>query len=330
MLDTFLFAANAVLPVILMTALGYFLKKIGLCDKSFAATANRLCFRVFLPIMLFRNLYSGGGVQKSDWTIVIFAAVAIMLMFIVGLILVKLFIPEPKQKGVILQCVFRSNFAIIGLPLSQALAGEEGGRLAAVVSVVAIPLFNSFAAIALNMYIKDESGRSVGVWSMIKKVVTNPLIIGVVLALVVLGIEKILAGAGVSMTVYQIAPLYSAIDKIANITSPLALVALGVQFEFSAASELKKQIAVGTVSRLILVPALAIGAAILFFPQFGSEHFALLVALTASPVAVSSAVMATEMKNDGTLAGQLVVWTTLLSMFTVFVIVAILKATGIF
>lgn len=331
MVQTFLFAANAVLPVILMTALGYFLKRIGLCDKAFAAAANKLCFRVLLPIMLFRNLYSGGGIRSKDLSIVLFAAVAIVLMFLAGMIIVRLYVPDPKQKGVILQCVLRSNFAIIGLPLSQALAGDEGARMAAVVSVVAIPMFNTFASVALSMYLKDEkTGRGAGIGAVARKVITNPLIIGVLSALAVLCAEKLTGGFGIGLTLGNITPLWSAVDKVANITSPLALIALGIQFEFSAAGDLKKPIAVGTVSRLVLVPMLAIGAALLFFPQFGAEHYALLVALTASPVAVSSAIMAAEMDNDGTLAGQLVVWTTLLSMVSVFMIVVILRAAGVF
>lgn len=331
MINTFLFAANAVLPVIFMTSLGYLLKRIGLCDKAFAAAANRLCFRVLLPIMLFRNLYSGGGIQSGDWSIVLFAAVAIVLMFLVGMVIVRLFIHDPRQKGVVLQCVLRSNFAIIGLPLSQALAGDEGARMAAVVSVVAIPLFNTFASVALSMYLRDErTGKGAGVGAVAKKVITNPLIIGVLSALAVLGIERLTGGFGVGLTLGSIEPLYTAIDKVADISSPLALIALGVQFEFSAAGGLKKPIAVATVSRLVIVPALAIGAALLFFPEFGAEHYALLVALTASPVAVSSAIMASEMDNDGVLAGQLVVWTTFFSMISVFIIVVILRAAGVF
>jgi predicted permease len=55
-----------------------------------------------------------------------------------------------------------------------------------------------------------------------------------------------------------------------------------------------------------------------------------LLALFGSPVAVSSAIMATQMKNDEELAGQLVVWTTITSSFTIFAIITILKSIGIF
>ena len=330
-MDTFIFAANAVAPVVIMTALGYFLKCIGLCSREFAAQANKLCFRVFLPVMLFINLYDGGGLQKSDLPLAVFSVAAILAVFLIGLIIVRIFTPDHRQKGVVLQCILRSNFAIIGLPLASSLAGDEGARLAAVVSAVAIPTFNVLAVIALTIYRRDdETGKRVTFGSALRGMITNPLIIGVFSALVVLGIEALLAKAGISVQLSDAGPVYSAMNSLKAVATPLALIALGAQFEFSAVRGLIKQIAVGTVGRLVIAPCIVIGAAFLIFPQFGAAEYALLVALSASPVAVSSAVMATEMDGDSELAGQYVVWTTLFSVLTVFVLVASLRAAGIF
>jgi predicted permease len=84
---------------------------------------------------------------------------------------------------------------------------------------------------------------------------------------------------------------------------------------------------------LLLAPALGIGGAFLMnelgLIHCGPAEYPALVALFASPVAVSSAIMATEMKNDEQLATQLVVWTTLLSSVTVFAISCILMALGL-
>ena len=55
-------------------------------------------------------------------------------------------------------------------------------------------------------------------------------------------------------------------------------------------------------------------------------EFPALIALFATPVAVSSAIMAGEMDNDEVLAGQLVVWSSLFSMLTMFVIIVIVKS----
>ena len=52
-MEAFIFALNAVLPIIITVVIGYFLKMIGWMDQGFAKKANKLCFRVFLPVMLF-------------------------------------------------------------------------------------------------------------------------------------------------------------------------------------------------------------------------------------------------------------------------------------
>ena len=50
-----------------------------------------------------------------------------------------------------------------------------------------------------------------------------------------------------------------------------------------------------------------------------------LMVLFASPAAVSSFIMAEQMEGDGALAGQLIVLGSVLSVFTVFVWILILK-----
>ena len=330
-MDTFLFAVNAVAPVVLLTALGYVLKRLGLCSREFAAGANRLVFRLFLPVMVFLNLYDGGGLKKSDLPLAGYVAAACAVMFTLGMIIVRALIDDPRQKGVVLQCIFRSNFAIIGLPLAASLAGEEGARLAAVASVIAIPIFNTLAVVSLSMYRRNCDGGRVKAADIVRSVVTNPLIIGVACALVLLGLEKLFALAGAdNVRLSNISPVYSALKSLSSATTPIALIALGSQFEFSAVKGMLKPILTGTICRLIVMPLIVIGGACLLCPQFGAGEFALLVSFSASPISVSSAVMASEMDNDGTLAGQFVVWTTFFSMFTVFFIVIILRAAGIF
>ena len=94
-------------------------------------------------------------------------------------------------------------------------------------------------------------------------------------------------------------------------------------FDFAAVKELKKQIAIGTVARVVAVPGIALSVAIVLSTytnilNFSPQVYPALIALFGSPVAVSSAIMAQEMDNDGTLAGQLVVWTSIASIFTIF------------
>ena len=56
-MGSFIFAISAVLPLIIMVAIGYILKRFGVVKQDFAAVANKLVFRIFLPATLFLNVY---------------------------------------------------------------------------------------------------------------------------------------------------------------------------------------------------------------------------------------------------------------------------------
>ena len=80
------------------------------------------------------------------------------------------------------------------------------------------------------------------------------------------------------------------------------------------------------IGKLIVYPAMAVGVAILL--GFRNEQLAVILAMSASPTAVSSYTMAQQMDGDGPLAGQLVVFTTLFSILTVFLWIFGLKQGG--
>jgi len=123
------------------------------------------------------------------------------------------------------------------------------------------------------------------------------------------------------------------LNNLKAIASPFALIVLGGQFEFSAAKGMLKEIIVGTVWRVVLTPLIGIGIAVVLslhtsLLACGTNEIPALIALFGSPVAVSSAIMASQMKNDEQLATQLVVWTSLCSIVTIFLQVCILMLTG--
>lgn len=121
-LSIFIFSLNAIMPLILIIILGYWLKRIHFFSKEFLKYANKTVFYVCLPVLLFKNITDIDGLYKIRWDAVFYVMLIIILLLLIGTFF-TLFIPERKQKGVILQCVFRSNFALIGVPLAELIAG---------------------------------------------------------------------------------------------------------------------------------------------------------------------------------------------------------------
>ena len=336
-METLLFAINAILPILLLVVIGYILKRRQFLEENWFKKGNKLIFRVCLPTMLFVNVYNIETLSQINWSVVLYSEIAILLLFLLGVLLVKLTVADEQQKGVVLQCVFRSNFAIIGLPLAESLGGAEGVGIAAVLSAFSIPTFNILAVIALTMF-RSENGEKIKLKDMLKKIVTNPLIIGVAIGLAMLVIRSLIPvgadGTPVFTLKKNIPFLYNTINNVAKICSPLALMICGGLFNFSAIKSRKKPIAIGVLVRVVITPLIAIGAAILLSKytsvlNLGNGAYPALLALFGSPVAVSSAIMAQEMDNDGVLAGQLVVWTSVASVVTLFAFILALRSLGL-
>ena len=333
----FVTACNAVLPILLLILLGYGLKRKGFLTGDFLKVGNKLVFKICLPAMLFINVYDIDSFASIRWDVVIYCVAAILGIFILGLGTTLIGTKVPERKGVLLQCTFRSNFAIIGLPLAGALGGEEAMAIAAVASAFTIPLFNILGVVALSVFVRNTDSEKHRVRNILLDIVKNPLIIGVMLGLLCLalrGLQTRLFGDVVFALKGQMKFLYTALNSLKSIASPLALVVLGGQFEFSAVKGLLKEIVTGTVWRIILAPILGIGSALLLsrytnLVTCGPNEIPAMIALFGSPVAVSSAIMAGEMKNDEQLATQLVVWTSLCSIVTIFLLVCLLMGMGI-
>ena len=159
------------------------------------------------------------------------------------------------------------------------------------------------------------------------------MILGQVAGLICLAIRMFIPRDAQGELVFSLAGdlpfLYSAIDSLASVASPMILILLGAQVNFSAVGDMKKELAVGVVQRLVLAPAAGFGMAFLA-QRLGvfavtPAVISALVGLYGSPVAAASAVMAEEMGGDAELARQYVVWTSALSMGTLFLWIFLLR-----
>lgn len=328
-------AVNAVVPVVLIVLLGYCLKERGFLSKEFVKVGSKVSFRVAMPIMLFVNVYNIESFDVIQWEVVIYSILAILVIFVLGMATVIFVTDDPKRKGAVLQATFRSNNAIVGLSLASVLGGPEAVAVASVVSAFTLPVMNIMAVIALTIYVNEDGKKKIDILGMLKKIAQNPLIIAIslgMLCLLIRGAQQRYFGRVVFALNDQCAFFYNALSNIKNMTSPYALLILGGQFDFSSSKGMLKEIVVGTAWRVIIAPLIVIGGAavlsILGVMNCGVNEFPALIGVFGTPAAVSSAIMAGEMGNDEQLATQLVVWSSVASIFTMFLTVCILMAAG--
>lgn len=337
MVHILLTAFNALAPVVTLIMLGYYLKRIGFLTKDFLKTGNQMVFSVCLPAMLFTSVYDIDGLQAINWSFVCYCIAMLLLIFVLGFLTSVAVTRDPRKRGVIWQCTYYSNLAIIGMSLANALGGREAVATISIVIAFAAPMFNVLGVISLSAFVsqgKEGQGR---LRSVLSGILRNPQIIAAVaalLCLVIRELQTVCFGSVVFRLSEQTKFLYTTLNNVKSISTPFALLVLGGQFAFSATRGLLKEIVAGTAWKIVLSPILGTGLAVFLSLKAGLlacgvAEFSAMIAIFGSPVAVSSAVMAGAMGSDEQLATQLVVWTSVFSIATIFAQVCILMAAGI-
>lgn len=302
---------TVVLPIFLELLLGYFLRAIGIFDFETLRKLNKSVFKVFLPTLIFYNVYNSEIADVFNPKLIVFSVLAILAVFIASLIIVPIIEKDNKKRGVLIQGIFRSNFVIFGIPLSTSLFSNDISGTTAVLVAVIIPLFNFLAVVALELF----RGGKPNLRNIVTGIVTNPLIIASALGFAVLF-------SGFTFP----AVILKTIKEVSSVATPLALIALGGSIDFKTVKGNIRPITVGVVGKLIVAPVFILGAAVLM--GFRNAEMSILLSLAASPVAVSSYTMAQQMGGDDNLAAQLQMFGTALCTITVFLWIFILKQLG--
>lgn len=311
-MDSLILAASVVFPIFALIVLGYILKRIKMVDDHSLNVINKLVFKVFLPVLLFYNIYKTDVATAFDGPFLLYALICIVSVALLLFLFVPLFIKENSRRGVFIQGVFRSNFVLFGLPVTVLLLGENGAGLTSVAIAMVVPVFNVLAVICLEVF----RGGKPNPIKILKGIATNPLIIASVL-----GILFLLFGIKIPNFAEGV------IRDISRVATPLALIALGGSFTFTAVKGNIPTLSWAVALRLVIIPAavLSIGALL----GFRGAQIVALLSMFASPTAVSSYTMAQQMDGDGDLAAQIVVFTSAFSIITMFLFIFTLKSLAL-
>lgn len=294
-------------------ALGYLARSLGAISREDVPKLNKLAFRYFMPIMLFYSIYTSNIETAVQPKLLLFAAVCVLLEYLIALGFVMLTEKDSSRRGVMIQGMYRSNFVIIGLPLAGALV--EGADLSGVVVLIAVivPMFNVLAVITLEAF----NGKKPSVKKLLLDIAKNPLILGAAAGIIALLLRIKLPGT-----------IESAAEQIYAVTNPLMLFLLGAFFKFDGIKKYAKELIKVCLGRLVVFPAifLSVAAAV----GIRGVEFAGMIAIFGSATAIASFTMAQQMGGDAELAGDIVVATSALCSFTIFGWSILFKSLGVF
>ena len=110
-MENFMLSANAVLPMFLLLAAGFLSQKAGVLTREDVPRFNKVAFRIFLPCLLFYNIYCSDLSAAVKPGLIVYAVCGVLLVFTAAYVAVKHLVPREDWKGVIAQGIFRSNFS---------------------------------------------------------------------------------------------------------------------------------------------------------------------------------------------------------------------------
>ena len=312
-MENLMISANAVLPMCLVMAIGYGTRRLGWIRREEISTINKIAFRIFLPCLLYYNIYCSDLSGSFDPLLMTYAVGGVLLTF--GLALGYTLLTEklPERRGVLIQGMFRSNYVIMGIPVATALLGADQLGTVSILIAVIVPLFNMLAVVVLEVF-RGQKPKPLHILGQIAK---NPLVIGSVL-----GILTLVAGIRLPHILEQ------TIQSVSAIASPLQLFLLGAFFQFSGLKTYRRELVTVSIAKLIVSPGLFLGLGALL--GFRGVAFVSLIGIFASPTAVNSFTMAQQMGGDAELAGDIVVTTSAASILTMFLWIFLFKSLGIF
>lgn len=294
----------ALLPVVLLIALGVALRRSGFLGGSFWPGAERLAYFVLLPCLFFHGLATAqlDALPVADLALTLILATTL----VAGLVVAArplLRIDGPAFTSLFQGAVRFNNY--VGVTLAAGLYGAKGIALAAICNAAIVPTVN---ILCVMVFARHGSARLSGL-GIARQIATNPLVV------------SSLAGIGFRLLGLHLPPgLEPALRTLGAASLPLGLLCIGAALEFGAVRAGTGPIALASAVKFLAMPA----ATVLTALALGLSGPALTVALVFQvlPTASSSYILARQLGGDAPLMAGIIAAQTLLALAAIPLVLA--------
>ena len=297
-----LYVFNVVLPVFLLILIGYAVGRAGKLGANASTELNRFVVWIALPAQLF-NFAANSGWQTL-WQPGFISAFLLSCLIVFILVL---FISWMRHQDLAAAsfdglCASYSNTGYMGIPLCALALGQDGLAPAIISTFIVFVMF-ALATVLIEIGILSHKKSHEIVWSVIKSLCTNPLLIAPVAGLV---------WSSSDMSLYE--PVAQVLVFLANAATPCALVSIGL-FLMQKSTAAPGQALGISFAKLILQPLIAwvIASPILDLPSLWVNA---IVILSALPTGTGPFMLAQYYKADGSVISRVVLITTVSSLLT--------------
>lgn len=301
-MDVILITTKALLPLFIFMMMGLLFRRANLLGEDTTRQLTILVYRFFLSVMCAETIYKANLKEDVERIPLLIVALGIIVSFLLAWLIVPRFIKDRKQIPVVIQGIYKANYAILGIPIAQSICGTDNLGVIPVIAVILVPLNNALSAFIFEKY----TGMATSKGKLVLNIIKNPLVLSSII-----GIALNLSGIVIPTWI-----MTGIVSKISNLTTPLSMIALGASFRFSQIRQYRKTLIWTSLGKLVFIPALIIPVALLLGIR-GTGIVGITI-FAAAPNAVNSYSTAAALGGDVDLATEIVVLTSLMSIITMF------------
>jgi malate permease and related proteins len=293
---------NVVLPVFLIIALGFGIRRVDFVDKVFLDKISQLAYFVAVPSLLVWKIGTSSFDLNFNPRLILVCYLTVTVCMAAAYGVARLLSLPPREVGSFTQGSFWGNMTYIGLPILLAAYGEEGLQRGSVLIGFMSPLINILAVLALTWPLKGAMDWK-SIIDLKNALVTNPVIISCM--------------AGLLLSYFQIPfPTFAVnvLRFLSDLALPLALISMGGSLSFEKVKKDYKATAGACVLKLFLI----VLTGWFFLTKAGVKglDFRVGIIILACPTAFSSYLLSSKLGADKSLMSSDIMVSTLLSMAT--------------
>ena len=272
-------AATLAIKLLLMNAIGVFIRKSGVVNKDFSSRLTNLILKFCIPCLVFNSVSNSAEFSLELLTncgvVILLSAVTVLISFGVG----QVFFAWNRKSGsgrILRYGLTFCHFSFMGIPVMEALFGSMGTFY--YVSFFLLPVRIAYYGFsdALMTPAEQQGEKTQSIWSRTRKILLNPCMISLVLAMIFWICDWQLPDA-----------LGYCVKSMSSLSSPLALLLCGMvlgEYNFKELTRIKYLLL--PLLRVLLMPAVIFGVSRIFL-LVGAEKLLcdMMVIYAALPVA---------------------------------------------
>jgi malonate transporter and related proteins len=309
---------STVVPVFGLIALGFIAGRSGYLSEAAAKGLPEVVFKLVMPVLLFRTVGQATfpDIQVLALLGMFFGAAAGTWILATLLCLWPLQRPAGDGPGIAMGAAF-SNSVMMGIPICISFFGTAAAPVLALIVAADTAIFWLWATLHLATVEGARSGSISGMLGVVlRRLMTNPIILGCA------------AGLAWQYSALQLPPLLDKIvSLIAGAAVPGALISLGLAVNsYGIRGQVSSVLAI-TISKLVIMPALAWLLWIFAF-HVPPSAAAIILVLAAMPVGANAYLFAEAYNRAPAAVSGAIALSTLLAPLTVSALLLLIGAMG--